>query len=472
VVAVHGNNGPAVLHGLRLRLATYPWNIQGAFRCSDPRLNQIWEMCAYTLRLCSEDTFTDCPTYEQTLWTGDACHADVLVHHAVHGDPRLTRRVLLVVAQSLERLPIAGAQVPGDWENDLLPDWSFFWAMGCANYYQLTGDEAFAREVYPAMKQQAEFVLAHRNAAGVLALPGFWHLLDWCDMPREPNDVVPHESCLAVAALNATADIAVAADREAEAERWRAGAGELAEAVNRECWRPEHQAYDDLWLAAGAGSARAAANHFSQPSNIAALLSGVAVGERAAAILPNLVTCPPGWVASGSPWMHSIGAMLLAERGEIGPVLGTLRDRWGDMLDRGAMTAWETFKGFQPDFWTRSWCHAWSALPAYLLSAFVLGVRPSEPGYATALIAPQLGDLAWAEGKVPTAHGPIAVRAERSERGVSVEVALPPDVAGEVRLRGGATLRVEGAPAEVFMDGAEWIVRMAEGARASVRTQA
>ena len=72
IYAVHGNTGETVLHNVSLRLATYPWTIQGAFRCSDPRLNQIWKMCVYTLPPCSGDTFTDCPTYEQTLWTGDA----------------------------------------------------------------------------------------------------------------------------------------------------------------------------------------------------------------------------------------------------------------------------------------------------------------------------------------------------------------------------------------------------------------
>ena len=43
---------------------------------------------------------------------------------------------------------------------------------------------------------------------------------------------------------------------------------------------------------------------------------------------------------------------------------------------------------------------------------YTLGVTPAEPGYTTARIAPDLGDLAWAEGKVPTPHGLISVRAE------------------------------------------------------------
>jgi alpha-L-rhamnosidase len=464
IVAVHSNTREAVLHNVSLRLATYPWNIQGAFRCSDPRLNQIWEMCAYTLRLCSEDTFTDCPTYEQTLWTGDACHSDVLLQQTVHGDPRLTRRCLRLIAHSLERLPIAGAQVPGDWENDLLPNWSWLWAMGCAYYYTFTGDEQFVREVYPALAKQASFIEASRNAEGILELPGYWHLVDWAKMAREPDDILAHESCLAVAALKATATLAQVAGYPAEAERWLRVAAELSAAINHECWRADRQAYADLWPAG------AATDHFSQPTNIAALWTGVAEGERADAIVPNLLTCPEEWVPLGSPWMHSIACMLLAERGQMAPVLNSIRDRWGDMLDKGATTAWETFPGFQVGWWTRSWCHAWSALPAYLMSAFVLGVRPLEPGFKRALIAPQLGDLSWAEGQVPTPHGAIAVRVEKTVPSFIVQVTLPEGVAAEVRITADSAPApiVTGTSAKCDQVGSEFVIAIPSGAQATI----
>jgi alpha-L-rhamnosidase len=482
IVAVHGAASETVLHNVSPRLSTYPWNIQGAFRCSDPRLNQIWELCAYTLRLCSEDTFTDCPTYEQTLWTGDACSADIPVHLAVHGDPRLPRRVLLLVADSLRRLPIAGAQVPGDWENDMLPNWSFLWAMGCAEFYFHTGDTEFARLVYPALAKQAAFIEAARNDAGLVALPGFWHLLDWAKIPDGANEILAHESCLAAGAFNATATLARAAGQAEAAEHWQSVGAELAAAVNRECWRNDVRAYGDLWrpegvagpafVTAAYGMTMAAADCVSQPTNIAALLGGVATGERAEAILPNLLNCPPGWVPTGTPWIHSLGGEQLARRGHLAPVLDTIRDRWGDMLDKGATTAWELFSGFEgmQGWWTRSWCHAWSAYPAFLLPAYALGVRPLEPGFARALIAPQLCDLTWAEGRVPTPHGPIAVRVEQGEAGWITQVTLPEGVAGEVHVPAGrvAAPRVTGAAAKIERAGAEFVVHLPAGATATI----
>ena len=88
-----------------------------------------------------------------------------------------------------------------------------------------------------------------------------------------------------------------------------------------------------------------------------------------------------------------------------------IRDRWGEMLDKGATTTWETFRGWAEDLmygmWTRSWGHAWSSAPAYFLSRYILGVLPLEPGFKRALIAPKLCDLTWVEGKAPTPHGAI-----------------------------------------------------------------
>src|SRR5262245_27934660 len=42
------------------------------FECSDPLLNQIWEVGRRTVDLCSHDAYLDCPSREQRAWTGDA----------------------------------------------------------------------------------------------------------------------------------------------------------------------------------------------------------------------------------------------------------------------------------------------------------------------------------------------------------------------------------------------------------------
>ena len=56
-----------------------------------------------------------------------------------------------------------------------------------------------------------------------------------------------------------------------------------------------------------------------------------------------------------------------------------------------------------------SLCHGWSAGPAAWLQQYILGDRPATPGFAVVNFQPDLGDLQWAEGEIPTPYGMITV---------------------------------------------------------------
>lgn len=433
VLQVHGAAEPLTIHDIRLQLATYPGPAQGAFRSDDPRLNAIWELSAYTLRLCSEDTFTDCPTYEQTFYPGDA-RTEALVHAYVHGDPRLAARSLRLAADSLHSQPIVGSQVPSGWERQPIPNWSWLWVVACEDHYQLTGDAAFVKEIYPALAQQAAFVekTVRANPHGLFALPGAWHFLDWTQLDTAPAHTMAHESALAVRALRATAALAAVCGLPDDATRWNTFADTLAAAVNHVFWSDSDQAFVDALHGDGTLSTTV-----SQPTNVAVVFCDVAQGARAAALHHAVAIAPPGWVPIGSPFMLGFALEVLAQQGRTHELLQTIRARWGEMLDRGATTLWESFTGqTHPLLWTRSWCHAWAAMPAYILGAWVLGVRPLTPGFGTVLIAPQLGDLQQASGRVPTPHGIISVAFTNTARELVVDISLPPGVAAQVQLPG------------------------------------
>jgi len=80
---------------------------------------------------------------------------------------------------------------------------------------------------------------------------------------------------------------------------------------------------------------------------------------------------------------------------------------------------------------TRSDTHAWAAHPNYGLLATVLGVRPSSPGFRTVRIAPSLGQLRRAEGRVPHPLGDIDVQLVREgQSGLRAEITLPRGLSG------------------------------------------
>ncbi len=125
--------------------------------------------------------------------------------------------------------------------------------------------------------------------------------------------------------------------------------------------------------------------------------------------------------------------------GKTDKIIPYIKDNWGKrMLDKGATTCWEMF-----DI-TRSYCHAWSAAPAYFLPAYILGVRPVSAGFSKIIIEPVPGKLKWAKGTIPTPKGNIFVSWKILSSGkISIKSFLPRGVkvlkCAPSRTRTGAT---------------------------------
>jgi hypothetical protein len=86
---------------------------------------------------------------------------------------------------------------------------------------------------------------------------------------------------------------------------------------------------------------------------------------------------------------------------------------WDSMTRQGATTCWETFVGDDLD----SLCHFWSSVPAYIMLAELLGVKPARPGFAEIAVTPQIGLVSSASGSVPTPKGAVSVSWERTGPG-------------------------------------------------------
>jgi alpha-L-rhamnosidase len=428
VLDVKPGGRPAKLLAARMRVSTYPWHPLGSFRCSDTRLNQIYELCTHTLRMCSMDTFVDAP-YEQALWVGDAASMAVPVHNYVQGERLLPERSLRLAAQSLERTPLVNSQVPSAWENRLIPNWSFLWALGVRDHFRFHGELDFAREMLPSMEKQCRFIEQCRNGEGLFALDeNVWHFLDWngCEDDHKSSTTRTYasENALAVASFQATAEIAAALGYPEKAKRWSSLALRLARATRQCFWNQGATAFSET------RSDGRTSQTITASTQICALMANLFPSRLARVASRRVIAPPSSWMPTGTPWMWALGARFSLETGDADPVLNTMRQLWGGMLDRGATTAWEMFEGrHRPGLPTRSWCHAWSAGPAWLLPAYILGARPAEPGWTRAIVQPLPGDLQWAEGSIPTPHGILHIRWEKSWSGkLRIKTKLPAGV--------------------------------------------
>ncbi len=64
----------------------------------------------------------------------------------------------------------------------------------------------------------------------------------------------------------------------------------------------------------------------------------------------------------------------------------------------------------------------------WLLTSYVLGIRPAKPGFSEAIFDPRAGSLTSAKGSVPTPHGLIKVEWQRIGDAIEARVESPKGV--------------------------------------------
>ena len=420
-ITLRGAAAPLQFRLVRVIESTYPVESGAFFDCSDARLERIWEISQRTLKLCMEDTFTDCPLYEQTGWVGDARNEGLFALDTF-GAADIVLGGLRLAAQSLERYPLVGGQVPSDWDM-LLPAWSFLWGLGVWDYYFYTGDRAALEELWPAVVRQLQGAEKLLDSGGLFS-GKFWNMFDWTPVD-DHHETVLHNSLLLIGAVEAAAQSAEVLG-DAPTARWLAGLrARLAEAVER-TWDATRQAYPDAILEDGAPSPST-----SMHTSFLALLFDAAPAGRQAALLRNALTPPVGMVRVGSPFAVLYLYEALAKVGQLPAVLASIFANYLPMLAAGATTVWEVFptSGDHPGgFPTRSHCHAWSSAPLRFLPQIVLGIRQDAAGAAAYTISPWLGDLEWGRGAVCTSRGLLEVSWRKEGGRLKVSAKTPAGV--------------------------------------------
>jgi alpha-L-rhamnosidase len=456
---------PLRVRHLDTLLSTYPVEAKGRFTCSDETLTRIWEVAAYTVRLCMLDTYVDCPAYEQVYWVGDA-RISALVNAIAFGAYELTTHCVRLAGQSLSdgmkvvkppyltRPHLVTSHVVSGWFDEI-PMWTFLWVWMVWEHYWLTGDREVLADCYADVRECLRRCEAFLTARDLLDIPEVWNLVDWSAMDLERDGEVVSNTLVMVRALECAANMAKALDRSDEAAAYTDLAERLRTAVNRFGWSERYQGYVDTvrdetayrryqqrcaarGIAAEPVEAFEARQRVSEQTNTLALLCNCVPPERREAVMRFVLAAREGkFVASspemahlgspdqvvpvGSPWFLFFTLETLFQEGYTTDALDILREQWNRMLEKGTTTFWETFPGIvEGGHWSRSLCHGWSAAPAYFLSTQVLGVTPAAPGYRCVRIAPHPFNLRWASGTVPTPHGLISVSWHINEAGEMV----------------------------------------------------
>ena len=131
-------------------------------------------------------------------------------------------------------------------------------------------------------------------------------------------------------------------------------------------------------------------------------------------------------------WLHDCGKA--GRYDEMQSCLGP----WHDSVNYGLSTFVE-----ENSYW-RSLCHAWSAHPVLEFQQRILGVTPTEPGFARIKIEPHRCGLTHANGSVCTPHGMIEVAWRLVEGKFELAVTKPVGIEATILAPNGETRQFSG----------------------------
>ena len=431
---------PDVIHigEVSMLMDTYPVEHRGEFRCSDALLNRIWEVGRYTIRMSMLDHFVDCPWRERTLYGGDMYGENLIAHYAF-GDPRLNAKCLRQMAHIQYESGALPPYGPYRGCDGFYPAWSAFWGLALLDHFAFTGDGELLDELWPNLRRLLDWTIRESdNPAGLIGRPSSEPRdapgaaeMDayerWAACPRDRYDAWDNFPFQPL--LRRSAEVADATGKGAEAARYRAAGERMAEALVRNLVDPQ--------TGLASGSTAGPSQHPNQYYSALLLWAGLAGCGDGQALARRMFAPDVDPIAHPFHGLFLAGGLYRYGHGQ--RALDFMREYWGSMLERGATTFWESdFSLTWPDGQVLSrgvsYCHGWSAAPTYVLPAYVLGVRPLEPGFRRVLVEPELGDLDWAEGRVPTPHGPVCVNWSRGADIFRMEVALPAGCTAQVVL--------------------------------------
>ena len=385
-----------------------PWKQIGAFRCSDERLNRIFDTAVRTVHLCCQDYIWDGIKRDRLVWMGDT-HPETKAILAVFGAQDIIPDTLDYAA--------ATTQPETEWMNTF-PTYTLWWIRNLAEWYRFTGDREYLGKRQDYLEKSVVHVLASIDENGVWTADTF---LDWPTHYDKDAETAGTQGLLKLAFDDAAFLL-----------------GQL----------PEHGNPVVAKLDSARRRIKVLDAHGVKSASALLALSGLC--DPKAMFKYSLGRNGHAGVSTFFGY-YMLEAMSAA--GEVGRAIETVRDYWGGMLDMGATSFWEDFdlawtnnasridalpvpgmKDIHGDFgaycyegFRHSLCHGWSAGPAAWCIGRILGIRAVGVGCRTVEVKPELGDLEWAEGAMALPDGTsVNVKAKRLSDGrIDVSVDAP-----------------------------------------------
>ena len=377
-----------------------------SFRCSEPIVNRIHALCTNSIRANLVSIPTDCPVRDE-------------------------RTPCLMDSQMYEMAAMYNFDMYAyyrKWMGDIAADpanicngnmdWSGDGLMLLYRMYRFYGDTSMVKALYPHLKKAMENWL-EKAEDGVWP----WGFGDWC-LPND-NTWDGYHGC--PAAVNTSllhaytgimAELAEPFGTPADKAEFLSMGETVRNGFIKRFW------HEDGTVGAG-----------RQPEMLLPLYYGILTGEKAEKTKKALLTKirQDGHFDTGGFSTRTV-IPVLADADALDLFMDTVRKNhypgFGYWNSMGATTLWEQYasKGNM-----HSHSHAMHAGIEAALFQTICGIVPTTPGFGTFTIAPQLPkDMHYAECRLDTCAGEIAVSVERFTDSLTLSCTIPPNTEADL----------------------------------------
>jgi len=410
-------NDPLTINKLQSVFTAYPFKQEASFTSDNASLAKIWEVGWRTARLCANETYMDCPYYEQLQYAGDT-QIQALISLFVSGDDRLMRNAIEQFHQS--RIPdgLTKDAYPAGFSK-IIPPFSLFWVSMVHDYFWYRDDPKFVERYLVPMESVLKwFEYRIDPTTGMLGKTGFWNFVDWSfpgmgipEGGREGNSSIL--SLHYAYTLEQAAEILSFFNQPESAKRYQYLARQIKQAVITNCYDAGRKLMADS----------PEKKNFSQHANIWSILTDCVPLKDQKATMEKVMNDQT--LTAASLYYRFYFTKALKKSGLGKWYVSTLQP-WEEMLALGLSTFPETTAPT-----VRSDCHAWSSSPCFDFLATVCGIDSETPGFKSVRIEPNPGTLTEVSGAIPHPNGPIRIRYKRTDDGSFLgEIELPENLNG------------------------------------------
>jgi hypothetical protein len=420
---IEGYGKPLATSDIVRETVHYPFDESASFfECSNDTLNQIWELCKYSVKATSFlGVYVD-GDRERIPYEADAL-INQLCHYGVDREYSIARRSHEYLLE--------------------YPTWPTEWilqAVMIAWYdYLYTGDSRSLKANYDILKNRTLLPLREKNGlisttTGLLtpevlsSIRFNGKIRDIVDWPHGEADGFVFTDYNVVTnayhyeALQRMTKIAEALNRKDEAAYFMAEAERFLPRFNKMFFNRRKGSYVD-------GDTT---DHSSLHANMFPVAFGMAPSGKMKNILKFMQSRKMACSVYGSQFL--MDALYEASDAEYALRLLTKTDdrSWYNMIRVGSTISLEAWDNkYKPN---QDWNHVWGAVPANIIPRKLMGVEPLLPGCDKVRIRPQLASLSRAKATIPTIKGEICLEIENKNGEYQMLLITPANMESEVYL--------------------------------------